>query len=117
MIQAANHIGPASRELWVDPELLRIVHENSPESRGVPVPHHERDAAQGNRIVVRQNNANFTATMSDGTTYFSRLTASGDCVDDRDRCRDIIASSPSSNNSSGTTHVSSGTDCTGKRKR
>jgi len=41
------------------------------------------------RVVVRQNNANFTATMPDGTAYFTRLTASGECIEDRDRCRDI----------------------------
>jgi hypothetical protein len=91
MIRAANHIGPVSRELWVDPELLRIVHENWPEELAEfrfcitsATPPKE------DRLVVRQNNANFTATMSDGSTYFSRLTASGDCVDDLRRCRDIV---------------------------
>lgn len=91
MIQAANHIGPVSHELWVDPELLRIMHENWPEELAeCRFRITSATPPKEDRIVVRQNNANFTATMSDGTTYFSRLTASGDCVDDRDRCRDII---------------------------
>jgi hypothetical protein len=90
MIHAANHFGTAGLELWVNPELLRIVHENWPEelaecrfnltSATPPVE---------DRIVVRRNNANFTVTMPDDTAYFSLLTAKGYCMDDRDRCRDI----------------------------
>jgi hypothetical protein len=91
MIQAANHIGPTSRELWVDPEFLQIMHENWPEELAeCRFRITSATPPKEDRIVVRQNNANFTATMFDGTTYFSQLTTSGDCVDDRDRCRDII---------------------------
>lgn len=91
MIQAANHIGPVSHELWVDPEFLRIVHEDWPEELAeCRFRITSATPPKEDRIVVRQNNANFTTTMSDGTTYFSRLTASGDSVDDRNRCRDII---------------------------
>jgi hypothetical protein len=92
LIQLADHIGPQSRELWVDPELLRIVHVNWPEE----LADYRLNLASAtpqvaDRIVVRENNVNFTATMPDGTTYFSHLTTSGHCIDDRDNCHRIVS--------------------------
>jgi hypothetical protein len=92
MIQAANHFGPAGLELWVNPELLRIVHENCPaELAECRIRIDSATPPLQDRIVVRRNNANFTATMSDGTTYFTRLTATGHCIEDWIHCRNIIA--------------------------
>lgn len=92
VIQALTH----DHGVWVDESLLQILHDNWPEQiaagecRGLqpdPVPSNER-------LALRNQNANFATTMTDGTVYLTPgggLMASGDCFEDRTDCDKIFA--------------------------
>jgi hypothetical protein len=83
-------------EWKVDTSPLQILHDNWPEEiaagkchklKGEPKPSSER-------LALRDQNANFTTTMRDGTVYLAPgggLMASGDCSDDRRDCDRIFA--------------------------
>jgi hypothetical protein len=92
VIQALPHV----HGVWVDTSLLQILHDNWPEEiasgkwngiKGEAVPSNER-------LALRNHNANFATTMTDGTVYLAPgggLMASGDCFEDRSNCDKIFA--------------------------
>jgi len=92
VIQALPH----DHDVWVDTSLLQILHDNWPEEvaagkvqgiQGEAMPSRER-------LALRNQNANFATTMTDGTVYLAPgggLTASGDCFEDRINCAKIFA--------------------------
>ena len=88
--------GPQHRETWVDPSLLRILHDNWPEAsatrvlRGImPEP-----LSSDQRIALRENNVNFAMAMQDGAAHVGAevgITAAGRCIQDVLDCDRIFA--------------------------
>ena len=88
--------GSQHRETWVDPSLLRILHDNWPEAsatrelRGItPEP-----LSSDQRIVLRNSNVNFAVGMPDGTAHIGPevgITAAGRCLQDLLDCDQIFA--------------------------
>jgi len=85
------------QRVWVQEELLEILHVNWPEEiahgmlRGLPpdTPH-DTDT----RVELRGFNANFVTTTKDGTQYLAPgggLMASGDCAEDKLNCDKIFS--------------------------
>jgi hypothetical protein len=81
--------------LWVNEQLMEILHENWPEEiasgrvHGIPPEVHTTNK----RVELRGYNANFIITTKDGTQYLAPgggLLASGDCAEDRLNCRKIF---------------------------
>lgn len=82
--------------LWVNEQLMEILHENWPEEiargrlHGIPAEAH----ATNKRVELRGYNANFITTTKDGTQYLAPgggLMASGDCAEDRLNCNKIFS--------------------------
>jgi hypothetical protein len=82
--------------LWVNEQLMQILHDNWPEEiasgrlHGIPAEAHARDK----RVELRGYNANFVTTTKDGTQYLAPgggLMASGDCAEDRLNCDKIFS--------------------------
>jgi hypothetical protein len=92
VIQALPHV----HDVWVDTSLLQILHDNWPEEiasgkwNGI-----KREAVPSSeRVALRNHNANFATTMTDGTVYLAPgggLMASGDCFEDRSNSDKIFA--------------------------
>jgi hypothetical protein len=93
VIQSLRH----DHDVWVvDTSLLQILHDNWPEEiatgrfrgiQGEAMPASER-------LVLRNQNANFATTTTDDTVYLAPgggLMASGDCSEDRTDCDKIFA--------------------------
>jgi len=88
--------GSPHRDTWVDPALLRILHDNWPgasatrELRGItPEP-----LSSDQRIVLRENNVNFAVAMQDGAAHVGAevgITAAGSCLQDVTECHRILA--------------------------
>ena len=88
--------GSGHRETWVDPSLLRILHDNWPETaatrelRGImPEP-----LNSDQRIALRKNNVNFAVAMQDGAAHVGAevgITAAGRCIQDLLDCDRIFA--------------------------
>jgi len=88
--------GSQHRETWVDPSLLRILHDNWPDAsatrelRGItPEP-----LSSDQRIALRKNNVNFAVAMQDGTAHMGAevgITAAGRCIQDMLDCDRIFA--------------------------
>jgi len=81
--------------LWVNEQLIQILHDNWPEEiasgrlQGIPAEAHASDK----RIELRGYNANFITTTKDGTQYLAPgggLMASGDCAEDRLNCDKVF---------------------------
>ncbi len=92
VIQALPH----NDDAWVDTRLLQILHDNWPEEiavgkiRGIPA----EVVPSNKRLSLRNQNANFTTTMTDGTVYLAPgggLMASGECSEDRTHCDKIFS--------------------------
>ncbi len=92
VIQALPH----NDDVWVDTRLLQILHDNWPEEiavgkiRGIPA----EVVPSNKRLSLRNQNANFTTTMPDGTVYLAPgggLMASGECSEDRAHCDKIFS--------------------------
>jgi hypothetical protein len=92
VIQALPH----DHYVWVDTSLLQILHDNWPEQitggkcNGIP----DEAVPSTERLALRNHNANFATTMTDGTVYLAPgggLMASGDCFEDRSNCDKIFA--------------------------
>jgi hypothetical protein len=87
--------GSQHRETWVDPSLLRILHDNWPESgsrelRGIT----PEVLTPYQRIALRKNNVNFAVAMQDGTAHVGAdvgITAAGSCLQDVTECHRIFA--------------------------
>jgi hypothetical protein len=87
---------PHDPGVWADASLLQILHDNWPEEIAAGKCHGLRGEAKPSceRSALRDQNANFTTTMTDGTVYLSPgggLMASGDCFEDRRNCDKIFA--------------------------
>ena len=86
--------GSQHRETWVDPSLLRILHENWPEVgsrelRGIT----PEVLTSDQRIALRKNNVNFAVSMQDGTAHLGAevgITATGSCLQDVTECHRIL---------------------------
>ena len=88
--------GSGHRQTWVDPSLLRILHENRPEAaetrelRGItPDP-----LSPDQRIALRKNNVNFAVAMPDGSAHVGPdvgITVAGRCLQDQTGCDTIFA--------------------------
>ncbi|MGB7586244.1 MAG: hypothetical protein WBM11_15475 [Terriglobales bacterium] len=95
VIQALPH--GHDHDAWVvDTSLLQILHDNWPEEitagkcRGI----RGEAAPSSERLALRNKNANFATTMTDGTLYLAPgggLMASGDCFEDRSNCDKMFA--------------------------
>lgn len=81
--------------LWVNEQLMQILHENWPEEiasgrlHGIPAEAYATDK----RVELRGYNANFITTTKDGTQYLAPgggLMASGDSAEDRLNCDKIF---------------------------
>lgn len=92
IIQALPHV----HDVWVDPSLLQIMHDNWPEEiaagrcQGI----NPETVPSSKRLALRNRNANFAMTMTDGAVYLAPgggLMASGDCFEDRRNCDKIFA--------------------------
>ena len=86
--------GSQHRDTWVDPSLLRILHENWPEVgsrelRGIT----PEVLTSDQRIAIRKNNVNFAVAMQDGTHVGVDvgITATGSCLQDVHECHRILA--------------------------
>jgi hypothetical protein len=91
VIQALPH----ERHVWVDTQLLQILHNNWPEEIAAGkvhgVPGEVRTSVE--RLTLRDLNANFVTTMADSTDYLAPgggLMASGECSEDRISCDKIF---------------------------
>lgn len=92
VIQALPH----DHDVWVDTSLLQILHDNWPEEIAAGKLNGMKDEAvpAGKRRTLRNYNANFTTTVTDGTVYLAPgggLMASGDCLEDHSNCDKIFA--------------------------
>lgn len=94
VIQALQH-GHENPEVWVDTQLLQILHDNWPEEiasgkiHGIP----GEEKPSSERLALRNQNANFVTTMTDGTEYLAPgggLMMSGECCEDRTNCDKIL---------------------------
>jgi hypothetical protein len=93
VIQALPH---DAEYLWVNTQLLQIVHDNWPEqiARGKHNGLLPEDIPAQKRSSLRGLNANFPTTVADGTNYLmpgGGMMASGDSQDDRINCDKIFA--------------------------
>ena len=87
--------GSQHRDTWVDPSLLRILHDNWPEVgsrelRGIA----PEALTSDQRIALRGKNVNFAVAMQDGTAHIGAevgLTAAGRCLQDQLDCDRIFA--------------------------
>jgi hypothetical protein len=87
--------GSQHRETWVDPSLLRILHDNWPDAasrelRGIA----PEALSPDQRIALRKNNVNFAVAMQDGTAHVGAdvgITAAGSCLQDVSECHRILA--------------------------
>jgi hypothetical protein len=87
--------GSPHRDTWVDPSLLRILHDNWPEAsatrelRGItPEP-----LSSDQRIALRENNVNFAVAMQDGAAHVGAgvgIAAAGRCLQDLLDCDRIF---------------------------
>lgn len=86
VLQALMH-GRQNPEVWVDTQLLQILHDNWPEEiaagkcHGIP----GETVPSSKRLATQNQNANSITTMKDGTVYLAPgggLMASGECFDD-----------------------------------
>jgi hypothetical protein len=96
MIQTLPH---NEKNLWVDRQLLQIMHDNWPEQivkgkvNGLSRENHPTDKS----ATLRGLNANFLTTMDDGTIYLAPgggMMASGDSQEDKMNCVKIFAELP-----------------------
>src|ERR1700678_678379 len=92
VVQALAHY----HSVWADASPLQILHDNWPAEIAAGKCHGLKGDAQASseRSELRDQNANFGTTMTDGTVYLAPgggLTASGHCVDDRINCDKIFA--------------------------
>jgi hypothetical protein len=88
--------GSQHRDTWVDPSLLRILHDNWPETsatrelRGItPEP-----LNSDQRIALREKNVNFAVAMQDCAAHVGAevgITAAGRCIQDLLDCDRIFA--------------------------
>lgn len=87
--------GSQHRDTWVDPSLLRILHDNWPEVGSRELRGITPDVlTPDQRIALRKNNMNFTVAMQDGTAHVGAevgITAYGSCVQDVTECHRILA--------------------------
>jgi hypothetical protein len=92
MIQALPH---DNDRVWVDTSLLQIMHNNWPEElsagrlQGIP----PEVFSIEKRLSLREQNANFISTMTDGTVYLAPgggLMSSGHSADDQVSCDKIF---------------------------
>ena len=92
MIQSVPH---DAKHLWVDKQLLQIVHNNWPEqldrgrARGLQPEEHD----PGRRATLRRLNANFITTLEDGSVIIAPgggVMASGDSQENRLHCDKIL---------------------------
>jgi hypothetical protein len=92
MIQIVPH---NDKHLWVDRQLLQIMHDNWPEQivkgkmNGLSQENHSADKS----ATLRGLNANFLTTMDDGTIYLAPgggMMASGDSLQDKMDCDKIF---------------------------
>lgn len=93
VIQALPH---HAEYLWVNTQLLQIVHDNWPEQivRGKHSRLLPEETSADKRFSLRGFNANFPTTVADGTVYLvpgGGTMASGDSQDDRINCDKIFA--------------------------
>jgi hypothetical protein len=87
--------GSQHRETWVDPSLLRILHENWPEVgsrelRGIT----PEVLTSDQRITLRKNNVNFAVAMQDDTAHVGAevgIAVDGRCIQDVTECHRILA--------------------------
>jgi hypothetical protein len=96
MIQIVPH---NDKHLWVDRQLLQIMHDNWPEQiakgkvNGLSQENHPADKS----ATLRGLNANFLTTMDDGTIYLAPgggMMASGDSQEDKMDCVKIFRELP-----------------------
>jgi hypothetical protein len=85
-----------AEHLWVDTQLIQIMHDNWPEQ--ISGGKHDRlrpeDIPAAKRSSLRGSNANFPITVADGTVYLQPgggTMASGDSAEDRMNCDKIFA--------------------------
>lgn len=87
--------GSRHRDTWVDPSLLRILHDNWPEVgsrelRGIT----PEALTSDQRIALREKNVNFAVAMQGGTAHVGAevgITAAGSCLQDVTECHRILA--------------------------
>jgi hypothetical protein len=88
--------GSPHRDTWVDPALLRILHDNWPEAsatrelRGIT----REPLSSDQRIALRENNGNFAVAMQDGAAHVGAevgIAAAGRCLQDVLDCDRIFA--------------------------
>jgi hypothetical protein len=87
---------PHDHSVWADASLLQILHDNWPEEIAAGKCHGLKGEAKPSceRSALRDQNANFTTTTTDGTVYLAPgggLMASGDCFEDQSNCDRIFA--------------------------
>ena len=96
MIQTLPH---NEKHLWVDRQLLQIMHGNWPEqiSKGKMNCFSRENHPADKSATLRGLNANFLTTMDDGTIYLAPgggMMASGDSQEDKMNCVKIFAELP-----------------------
>jgi hypothetical protein len=96
MIQTLPH---NEKHLWVDRQLLQIMHDNWPEqiSKGKVNCLSRENHPADKSATLRGLNANFLTTMDDGTIYLAPgggMMASGDSQEDKMNCVKIFAELP-----------------------
>ncbi|MGD0499461.1 MAG: hypothetical protein ABSC23_13605 [Bryobacteraceae bacterium] len=94
VIQALPH-GRCNEEVWAEPSLLQILHDNWPGALGVgSTGLHAESLTGADRLKLWKANINFITTVADGTSYVAPgggLTTSGQCVFDARNCDRIFA--------------------------
>jgi len=82
VIQSFPH-GSSDPDVWVNPLLLQILHDNWPEiAAGKVVELQDESLTPERRTSLRHRNVNFTTAVSDGTIYLAPgggVTSSGNC--------------------------------------
>lgn len=96
MIQTLPH---NEKHLWVDRQLLQIMHDNWPEriSKGKVNCLSRENHPADKSAILRGLNANFLTTMDDGTIYLAPgggMMASGDSQEDKMNCVKIFSELP-----------------------
>jgi hypothetical protein len=87
---------PHDHDVWVHTGTLQILHDNWPKEIAAGKIHGITGEVvpSGKRLALRNQNANFTTTMTDGTVYLAPgggLMASGECCEDRTNCDKIFS--------------------------
>jgi len=82
VIQSLPH-GRGHSDVWVNPVLLQILHDNWPQmATGKVVGLHAESLTNKDRGILRQKNVNFATVVSDGKVYLApggAVTSSGHC--------------------------------------